>query len=273
MFPCLIFYSETNEWLKYWAKQWTQLWSATISRQFHRKFHFTSSWPDIYKALNPIWLTNRVSIRVARAKARFPQTSLSRPAETAAYSETPCVCARRSDPPTLCRSAAPRARPLIFQSKTSIILWNSLRDWFKMIARLSWPAGARTWTQTWTLPPDQWVVEVFFPAPKPQNNLCGLWILFRSVENTEIEYRCESNSSTRLLRIRIGMCCIDMYWSTIRVDLDIEAFRVVMPFKQRLIQYLLLKCSYYESYTSIELARCFQSTGCSQGKTIAQELM
>ena len=37
-----------------------------------------------------------------------------------------------------------------------------------VIAR--WPAGARTWTQTWTLPPDQWVVVVL-SAPKPQNKV------------------------------------------------------------------------------------------------------
>ena len=33
---------------------------------------------------------------------------------------------RPSDPPKLCRSAAPRARPLILQSK--IVFWNSLRN-------------------------------------------------------------------------------------------------------------------------------------------------
>ena len=48
----------------------------------------------------------------------------------------------QSDTPKLCRSVAPRALPLILQSKPSITFWNSLR----MIAR--WPAGARTWTQT-----------------------------------------------------------------------------------------------------------------------------
>ena len=43
--------------------------------------------------------------------ARFPHASKSRPAATAAYSETPCVCARPSDPRKQCLSAAPRARP------------------------------------------------------------------------------------------------------------------------------------------------------------------
>ena len=38
------------------------------------------------------------------------------------------VAARPSDPPKLCRSVAPRARPLILQSKPSIVFWNSLRD-------------------------------------------------------------------------------------------------------------------------------------------------
>ena len=38
--PMSIFYSKTNEWLKYWAKQWALLWSAATSCWFHRKFHF-----------------------------------------------------------------------------------------------------------------------------------------------------------------------------------------------------------------------------------------
>ena len=43
-----------------------------------------------------------------------------------------------------------------------------------------------SWTQTWTLPPDQRVVKVL-SALKPQNNLCGIWVLFRSVANAEVE--------------------------------------------------------------------------------------
>ena len=46
--------------------------------------------------------------------------------EPAADSETPCVCARPSDLRQPCRSAAPRAWPLILPSKPSITFWNSL---------------------------------------------------------------------------------------------------------------------------------------------------
>ena len=125
-----------------------------------------SSRPDIYKALRPCWLSNRVSI--ARVMAHFPQVSRSLPVATAADLETPCVCARPPDPPMLCRSAAPRAWPLILQPNPSIVFSNSLREWLP--DDLHWSAGAWTWTQTWTLPPDQWVVEVL-SAPKPQKNV------------------------------------------------------------------------------------------------------
>ena len=54
-----------------------------------------SSRPEIYKALKPCWLLIRVSI--ARVVACFPQLA-SEPAATATDSETPCVCARPSDP-------------------------------------------------------------------------------------------------------------------------------------------------------------------------------
>ena len=52
------------------------------------------------------------------------------------------------------RRAAPRAWQLILPSNPLITFWNSLGE----ITR--WLAGAQTWTQTWTLPPDQRVVKV-----------------------------------------------------------------------------------------------------------------
>ena len=69
--------------------------------------------PEIYKALKPFWLLNWVSI--ARVAAYFPQASRSRPAATAANSETLVFVPARpsSVPPKLCWSAAPRAWPLI----------------------------------------------------------------------------------------------------------------------------------------------------------------
>ena len=59
----------------------------------------------------------------------------SPPAETAADSETPCVCARRSDTRKQSRRAAPRAWPLILPSKPSITFWNSLRRDCQMTGR------------------------------------------------------------------------------------------------------------------------------------------
>ena len=182
--------SEANDSPKDWAKRWTRLWLATTSSQFHRNFHFTwknksdSSRPEIYKALIPCWLLNWVS--TARVVALLPQASQSRPAATAAYSETPCVCACPSDPPKQCRRAVPWSWPLILPYKPSMTFWNSLGEFAR------WPAWAQTWTQTWTLPPDQWVANVLSPL-KSQHKLCGVKpgvsILFKSVTDAKFEPR------------------------------------------------------------------------------------
>ena len=58
--------------------------------------------------------------------------------------------------------------PLIWKSDLSIVFSNSLREWLPDDRH--WSAGAQTWTQTWTLQPDQWVVEVL-SALKPQNKV------------------------------------------------------------------------------------------------------
>ena len=102
-----------------------------ISHQ--KKVLIAAATPEIYKALKPCWLLNWVSI--ARVVACFPQASLSLPAATAADSETPCVCARLSDPRKQSRRAAPRAWPLILPSKPSITFWNSLRRDCQMTCR------------------------------------------------------------------------------------------------------------------------------------------
>ena len=120
--------------------------------------------PKIYKALKPFWLLNSVSI--ARVVACVPQASLWQPAATAVDSETPCICARPSSarelPQENCRWFCP------------LNLWLPSGTAFGEIAR--WPAGAQTWTLTWTLPPDQRVVKVLSPS-KPQHKLCGVWVL------------------------------------------------------------------------------------------------
>ena len=105
--------------------------------------------PEKYKALRPCWLLNWFSI--ARVVTCFPQESWSRPAATAADSETPCFCACPSYSRKQSRRAAPRAWPLILPSKPSELRLPSGTA-FGEITR--WPARAQTRTQTWTLPPD-----------------------------------------------------------------------------------------------------------------------
>ena len=61
-----------------------------------------------------------------------------------------------------------------------------------MIAR--WQGEAWTWAQTWSLPPDQLVVKVW-SAQKSHNELCGVWILFKSVETSKIDDSGESIST------------------------------------------------------------------------------
>ena len=56
---------------------------------------------------------------------------------------------------------------------------------FGEIAR--WQAGAQTWTQTWTRPPDQRVVKVLKPPKSQHSKLCGVWILFKYVTDTKFE--------------------------------------------------------------------------------------
>ena len=125
---------------------------------FHMKEKSDSSRPENYKVLKPLWLSNWIS--TGRVIACFPQASMSRVAASACPSDVPHELGL-----------------LLLQSNPSIISWNSLREWL---------SGAQTWNQTWTLPPDQRVVKVL-SASKFQNNLCWAQILFRSVENAEIE--------------------------------------------------------------------------------------
>ena len=186
----VIFYSETNEWMKDWAKQWALPWLATTSSQLNllyqlnlSQFHgnFISherksdlSLHEIYKALKPCWLLNWVSI--ARVVACFPQASRSRPAATAADSETPCVCARPSDPPTLCRSAAPRAWPLILQSNPSIVFSNSLREWL--------PDDTLVGRGGFTNPHPQDSDKLYGPCARPlQPYLPSIYVLFSSISD------------------------------------------------------------------------------------------
>ena len=76
-----------------------------------------------------------LTLELSRYRKSGSTFSSSEPAATAADSETPCVCARPSDPRKQSQRAAPRAWPLILPSKPSITFWNSLRRDCQMTCR------------------------------------------------------------------------------------------------------------------------------------------
>ena len=107
--------------------------AALVGNKFSRnpsKFHF--SWkkicrhcPKYTKQWNLLNSQSKSVFQEWQHRGTFSQASRSRPASTAAS----CVSARRSEPPKLCRSAAPRAWPLTLQSKPSIVFCKSLWEW------------------------------------------------------------------------------------------------------------------------------------------------
>ena len=104
--------------------QWKLLWSATTSRQFHGKFHFT-------------WKTN---VSSHSPKFTFFTIEPSQYHKSGSmFSSSKLACQTCSS----CAWAWPRAQPLILSSGKA----------FGVIAR--WSAEAWTWTQNWTLQPDQ----------------------------------------------------------------------------------------------------------------------
>ena len=126
---------------------------SKFSFQMKKKSNSTrDSRPEIYKALKPCWLLNWVSI--ARVVACFPQASLSLPAVTAATCKRPVLVLASP-----ARASRAGVQP---QELGSWFCPLNLRlpsgSAFGEIAR--WPALAWTWTQTWTVPPDQRVVKV-----------------------------------------------------------------------------------------------------------------
>ena len=110
---------------------------------FHMKQKSDWLQPEIYKALKPGWLLNWVSI-ACRYQQRLLQTRkrhvfvLARQTSTSKAGERPQELGRWFFP---------------------LNFWLLSGTAFGEIAR--WPAGAWTWTQTWTVSPDQWVVQVY----------------------------------------------------------------------------------------------------------------
>ena len=149
-----------NDWSKDWAKQWARLWLAQLLANSIK--NFISREKQIDSALTYIYKALKTFVTLELSQYRKSGSTLSSSEPVAAHRDCSrlgnalCLCSPVR-PPKLYLSVAPRAWPLNLQSKPSIIFWNSLRD-SGVIAR--WPAGAWTWTQTWTLQPDQWVVMV-----------------------------------------------------------------------------------------------------------------
>ena len=121
-------------------------WNFLLFAQFLLNTHQAAHRPQINKNWElEIWET-KLSLKISSMTLDLSQylmsgstslkANLSRPAETAADSETPCVCIRQSYPPKLCRSSAPKARPSILQSKPSILFWSKF------------------WNSLWVLLPD-----------------------------------------------------------------------------------------------------------------------
>ena len=150
-----------------------KLWSVTCSCETWKKV----CWK---RPMGPI-ITKRQNIFDSRAKSE-PHWQVCA-ARVVAYFSQACllrllptrkcpvfVLARRTSPS--CAGARPQELGHWFCSKN---LWLSGGIW---IACGNY-SGAGTWTQTRTLQPDQQGVKVL-SAPKSQNNMCGVWSLFRS---------------------------------------------------------------------------------------------
>ena len=129
-----IFFEKEVTWLKGSVK-------AALSRFQIQCSHFTMGWKKVWKEVTS-WsiLINKQDLiplldfenvlRLGLIHALrmigfwFPANLQA----TAKDSEMPLVCVCQSDLPKLCLRAAPRAWPLILQSKPSIAFWNSLRE-------------------------------------------------------------------------------------------------------------------------------------------------
>ena len=84
-----------------------------------------------YQARNLRGIKASLTLVLSHTRKSGSTVSSSEPAASRSDcpdSETPCVCARPYDPPKLCWNAAPRAWPLILQSKPSNVLSNNLRE-------------------------------------------------------------------------------------------------------------------------------------------------
>ena len=91
----------------------------------------------------------------------------------------------------------------------------------------NWLGIRVSWTQTWTLPPDQWVVENSSAPNRPQkfNKLCGVWILFRTPKLRTVVCRYQP-SSTGLTWILSWKGITEILWhpsSTLNTKRSVKA--------------------------------------------------
>ena len=115
------------EWSYGCCFDWQQLFPNSIRNFISHEIFFLLVAARYLQSIKTV-LTLKLSQYRLYSKSDSTFSS-SQPAATATDPETPCVCACLSDPPKLCWSAAPRAWPLILQSKPSIALCNNLREW------------------------------------------------------------------------------------------------------------------------------------------------
>ena len=169
---------QKSEWTDGRCFGWQQLPANSIENFIsgENKWIVAALYLQSIKTFLTLWVS------IGRAVARFPQASRSRAAATGDVLEMPCVCACSSVgvwSAQAVQERCPIGLVIDFAAKTfdcleyllesGIALWSNCQ----MTSRA---AGAWTWTQT--LPSDQCGVKVLC-APKPQNNLCGVWILVK----------------------------------------------------------------------------------------------
>ena len=112
------FYAETNECSQDWAKQWTLLWAVTCSHEIHRNLNPISNEKKNLSLRPKHWNLFGPRIKSVCKSAHFflqwASRGLQRPPTIRKHCVLVCViCVCPSDPPKLCRRAAPRAWPLI----------------------------------------------------------------------------------------------------------------------------------------------------------------
>ena len=162
--PMPYFYSESNEWSKDWAKQWALHWSATPYHQFHRKLHFT--WKQ----------------KVTRHGPKFKKHSILFHSQTDSVSqEWKHVFLKRACrgqqrlPPTWKRPVFVLARqtsPSIAGTLPTPLGHGFCSKNLRLSSRITLGSDCQMTSRglnldsTWTLPPDQRIVEVL-SALKP----------------------------------------------------------------------------------------------------------